>query len=372
MKRKDIDTNRWRTVGIVGEDNDNFNDKKNESSKDKSLKKIKSRNESDSDLSPPRNQNKSKTNRDSDSDLSPPRNEKRIKTKHDSDNDLSPPRSRHHNSKKNDLDKDLSPPRIGIKKEKIDDDLSPPRSSYSRHSRTYDHSSKRLIKKPEIKTEPNDFESSSKPEATLSGKKAGLSDARNLKEESLKIKKKEEKLLSSISDEMSGKSAKTVFRDSKTGKIRNIEEEDRIKDEKTKQDNEMMEKYKKWNKGVKQHEQQQQNLESDLYEMTKPLARYEDDADLDKLLREKEREDDPMLLSIKKKKAKNLEKISGVSLRPTYNGPTPPPLNRFNIMPGYRWDGVDRSNGFEKRHFESINNRQANIEEAYKWSTEDM
>ena len=124
------------------------------------MKKIKSRNEK-----------KSKTNRDSDRDLSSPRSEKRIKTKHDSDIDLSPPRSRHHNSKKNDLEKDLSPPRIRIKKEKIDDDLSPPRSSYSRHSRTYDHSSKRLIKKPEIKTEPNDFEVQANQKLLYLGKK---------------------------------------------------------------------------------------------------------------------------------------------------------------------------------------------------------
>ena len=41
-------------------------------------------------------------------------------------------------------------------------------------------------------------------------------------------------------------------------------------------------------------------------------------------------------------------------------------------MPGSRWDGVDRSNGFEKRYYESIAKKKAIQEEAYKWSTEDM
>ena len=45
---------------------------------------------------------------------------------------------------------------------------------------------------------------------------------------------------------------------------------------------------------------------------------------------------------------------------------------RFNIWPGYRWDGVDRSNGYEKKLFESIANRHAKSQEAYLWSVEDM
>ena len=42
----------------------------------------------------------------------------------------------------------------------------------------------------------------------------------------------------------------------------------------------------------------------DLHEMSKPLARYKDDEDLENMLRAREREDDPMLQYIKSKKAK--------------------------------------------------------------------
>lgn len=41
-----------------------------------------------------------------------------------------------------------------------------------------------------------------------------------------------------------------------------------------------------------------------LHEMSKPLARYADDEDLDKMLRDEEREGDPMLAFMKKKKKK--------------------------------------------------------------------
>ena len=59
-----------------------------------------------------------------------------------------------------------------------------------------------------------------------------------------------------------------------------------------------------------------------------------------------------------------------ISGKPKYEGSFLP--NRFGIPPGHRWDGVDRSNGYEKQWFERQNSRRAIEEEAYKWSTSDM
>lgn len=59
------------------------------------------------------------------------------------------------------------------------------------------------------------------------------------------------------------------------------------------------------------------------------------------------------------------------SRRQKYRGPPPPP-NRYNIEPDYLWDGVDRSNGFEKALFDKQAAQKAIQEVAYKWSVEDM
>lgn len=59
---------------------------------------------------------------------------------------------------------------------------------------------------------------------------------------------------------------------------------------------------------MKQKEEKAIRLEDHVYEMTKPLARSKNDQDLDTMLKDQERADDPMLTFIKKKKLKGLEK----------------------------------------------------------------
>ncbi|KGL83095.1 BUD13, partial [Tinamus guttatus] len=197
-----------------------------------------------------------------------------------------------------------------------------------------------------------------------SGVKAGLVSADVLRREQQELRR-HERNTKHLEEE--SQHTETVFRD-KSGRKRDLAQErleQKLRDE---AQAERDEQYAHWGRGLAQGRQQQQNVEDAIKEMQKPLARYIDDQDLDRMLREQEREGDPMAEFIKKRKAKESKDKKE---KPRYNGPTPP-LNRFNIWPGHRWDGVDRSNGFEQQRFARIADRRAVQEMAYKWSVEDM
>ncbi|XP_030010808.1 BUD13 homolog [Sphaeramia orbicularis] len=273
------------------------------------------RHDSDSDQSPPR---KKTVNREaSDSDQSPPR--RKSKVRRGSDSDQSPPRRRPQGGKVS--DEDLSPPR---------------RAGQSQGPRM------------------------------LSGGKAGLVSAEVLRKEQ-EVNRRRDRNNQPLEDE--SRNAQTVFRD-KSGKRRDLEMEREEQKKKAGEKAAKDEKYAQWGKGLAQSQMHQQKLEDAVHEAQKPLARHCDDEDLDRMLREQEREGDPMAAMLRRKKDRN-SKLQGVKEKPRYKGPAPPP-NRFNILPGYRWDGVNRSNGFEQKRYMRISDKKAVQEAAYKWSVEDM
>jgi len=119
-----------------------------------------------------------------------------------------------------------------------------------------------------------------------------------------------------------------------------------------------------WGKGLVQRDEKERERSAMEKERHKGFARRADDADLNEEQKAKELWNDPAAAFITKKRSKGPR-------RPEYTGPTPPP-NRFGIKPGYRWDGVDRSNGFERKYFQRQNERKRQGAESYSWSVDDM
>lgn len=97
------------------------------------------------------------------------------------------------------------------------------------------------------------------------------------------------------------------------------------------------------------------------------FARTADDVEMNEELKDKERWNDPMMQFMTEKKS---SKTKGKpKRRPIYQGGAPP--NRYGIKPGYRWDGVDRGNGFEAERFKAINRREMNKGLEYSWQMDE-
>ncbi|KAF6215484.1 hypothetical protein GE061_010238 [Apolygus lucorum] len=352
MKPRNIERRNKDTDELIKKSRGGKSRWNDSSSKHRDREKVSDGN--DSDLNVPR---KKTSSRNAEKDY---RRGKR-RSSSDGDSDLSPPRrqnpqdsvgSRTKNrgiSGRGGSDSDLSPPRHRADRAS---DLSPPRKSN--------------ISKDNRKRSRFD-----KEEQMQDGKKAGLQDAKSLKDELRLLKEKEDEMFNKMDAELLGRSTAAVVRDRKTGLRRDLEKEQQIERQKAAKNALRQQKYDKWGKGLKQVKEQEERKADMVHEMSKPLARYADDDDLERALKAQEREGDPMLDYIKRhqKESHSIDLTVG-GVRKKYMGSYLP--NRFNVAPGHRWDGVDRSNGYEQKWFEAKNAKKAIAEEAWKWSSSDI
>ncbi|RYR75029.1 hypothetical protein Ahy_A02g009742 isoform B [Arachis hypogaea] len=121
-----------------------------------------------------------------------------------------------------------------------------------------------------------------------------------------------------------------------------------------------------WGKGLAQKREAEAR-------MKEPFARSRDDPELDNMLKDRLRWGDPMPHLVNKKVLGEGEKMkeSGFVVPQLKRGLDAAPY-RYGIRPGRHWDGVDRSNGFQKKMFKTTNERQAPDREAYLWSVSHM
>ena len=109
------------------------------------------------------------------------------------------------------------------------------------------------------------------------------------------------------------------------------------------------------------------------------VARGEDDEEMNEELKGRLRWDDPMAGYMMQKQAEE-KPAGGSSSRPNvggvvkarrkeYLGAAPP--NRYGIRPGWRWDGVDRGNGFEKEWFQARGKQARTKDLEYQWQMDE-
>jgi len=181
----------------------------------------------------------------------------------------------------------------------------------------------------------------------------------------------------------------TVYRDKEGRKIKRGE----TQEDKKKKLKDLNEKQlQKWMKGFKQVEDNKKKEEESRELRNEPLARYDIDKTFENELKMKERFGDPMkeLLEFQKSREEKQEVDENVSQTTENNLKKnlttskntkkymrlvckfKAPTNRYVIEPGYMWDGVDRSNGFELKLLGTRNVREAQKNEYYKLRTEEM
>ena len=196
-----------------------------------------------------------------------------------------------------------------------------------------------------------------------SGAHAGLQTAEQVTAQIQRREAEERRRMLEAGDEAAGKNQETIYRDA-SGRIINVamkraEARRKAETEAAKAAAEL-----EAQKGDVQRAQKEQRKEQlrDAKFMT--VSRYENDVEWNEELKKQERWNDPAAGFLTKKK-----QGKSVSGKPLYQGPAEP--NRYGIRPGHRWDGVDRSNGFEKDYFRARNKRENVKNLEYAWQMDE-
>ena len=197
----------------------------------------------------------------------------------------------------------------------------------------------------------------------FSGGTAGLHSGASFAEEQKRVQAQKKARAGEEDGAAMGQGAATVYRDKRGRKLDMLNEFMNQQAARDGREAKQQALNYEWGTGKAQREAKEREAARLAQEGAAPFARSKNDAALNDVLKDRVRADDPMARYMAQKRAREGTGGGGGSAggppgRPTYSGP-PPPINRFGLKPGYRWDGVARGNGFEARLIRARNDRKA-------------
>ncbi|KAL0326545.1 UNVERIFIED_CONTAM: hypothetical protein Sangu_1732500 [Sesamum angustifolium] len=304
-------------------------------------------------------------------DLSPPRRQRR-------DKDESPVPDRISSHAKA-MVSDISPPRRGRHDSRYQNDThaslkadhSPPRKVKNDRSGSIVSARKSIHDLDDYDTNPGPSVSDLSPPrkrrkespVLVHRPKTGLVSGADIKDDNDKKKKEDWLRFKEMDPSMSGRAAEPIYRNKTTGERMSKEEFLKSQKKELKKEEKPKEIKLEWGKGLAQKREAEARLQEIEKEKDKPFARGRDDPDLDAMLKERLRWGDPMAHLVKKKHLEPVLPDLGDNEKMKESGfiiPQEIPShswirrgldaasNRYGIKPGRHWDGVDRSNGYEK------------------------
>ncbi|KAI9893766.1 MAG: Pre-mRNA-splicing factor cwc26 [Vezdaea aestivalis] len=196
-----------------------------------------------------------------------------------------------------------------------------------------------------------------------SGAMAGLQSAADVAAAVAAKRRAERAAFERDGDVKTGKGAETIYRDA-SGRVINVAMARAEVRAKEKEEEKKKREIEEAMRAPAQREQERKRKE-DLKDIRfKPVARAQDDEEMNDELKERERWNDPAAGFVTKKKAGK-----SVSGKPLCKWPAAP--NRYGIRPGYRWDGMDRGNGFEKKWFDARNRARERKQMEVQWEMDE-
>ena len=203
------------------------------------------------------------------------------------------------------------------------------------------------------------------PQMLESGAHAGLQSAASVTAQ-LERRKRAEMLDAAATAGQGG--GETIYRDA-SGRIINIgmkrAEARREAEEKERKEKEELEAMK-GDVQLAEREKRREQLEGAKY-LT--VARGKDDVEMNEELKERQRWGDPMAGYATPKTTAAGAAGKGKGGKKVYAGAAEP--NRYGIRPGWRWDGVDRGNGFERDWFKARNRKENLKSLEYQWQMDE-